>query len=95
VALEGCAERAILQSDREINAEARAIFRLLRVRRSRITFNQGEEAWLEYRGSSCTAQASFYDRGSAQPVVYGSCIAARNRTHRDDLVALKATLSQH
>jgi uncharacterized protein YecT (DUF1311 family) len=94
-ALEGCAERAILSADRKINAQAKVIFRLLRSRRTRITFEQGEEAWLEYRGSSCTDEASFYDGGSAQPVVNGNCIAARNRTHLRDLAELKATLSQH
>jgi uncharacterized protein YecT (DUF1311 family) len=94
VALEGCAERAILSTDRKINAQAKVIFRLLRSPRTRVTFDQGEEAWLEYRGSSCTAEASFYDGGSAQPVVNGNCIAARNRTHLRDLAAVKATLSQ-
>jgi uncharacterized protein YecT (DUF1311 family) len=94
LALEGCAERAILSTDRTINAEANAISRLLRSRRTRVTFVQGEEAWLEYRGPSCTAEASSRDGGSAQPVVYADCIAARNRTHLRDLAELKATLSE-
>lgn len=94
LALEGCAERAIVRTDRKINAEEKVILHRLRSQRTRVTFVQGEEAWLEYRGSSCTAQSSSYDGGSGQPVVNGYCIAARNRTHLGDLAALKKTLSQ-
>jgi uncharacterized protein YecT (DUF1311 family) len=95
VALEACAERAILTTNREVNAQATVIFRLLKSQRARVTFNQGEAAWLEYRGSSCTTEASLYDGGSAQPVAYADCISARNRTQLRDLAELKATLSQH
>jgi uncharacterized protein YecT (DUF1311 family) len=95
VALEGCAERAILSTDRKINTQANVVWRLLRSQRTRVTFVQGEEAWLEYRGSSCTAEASFRDGGSGQPVVFAYCTAARIRTHLGDIAELKATLNQH
>jgi uncharacterized protein YecT (DUF1311 family) len=95
VALEGCSEKAILTTDRAINKQVNLIFALLRTRSAKATFVAGEKSWQRYRRSSCIAQASFYDGGSAQPVVYGNCIAARNRTHLRDLAALKATLSQH
>jgi uncharacterized protein YecT (DUF1311 family) len=95
VALEGCAEKAILLTDHAINARVKQIIGLLRTRSAKATFVAGEKSWLRYRRSSCTAEASFYDGGSAQPVVYGNCIVARNRTHLRDLAVLKATLSQH
>jgi uncharacterized protein YecT (DUF1311 family) len=95
VALEGCAEEAILSTDRKINAQAKAIFRLLGSRDSRVTFAEGEESWLQYRDSSCRAEASSYAGGSGQPVIYGNCAVARNRTHLSDLTTLRSTLSQH
>jgi uncharacterized protein YecT (DUF1311 family) len=95
LALEGCAERAILSTDRKINAQTKVIFRLLRLRRTRVTFEQGEEAWLEFRGSSCTAEASVYSGGSAQPLANANCVVSRNRTHLADLGGLRKMLSQH
>ena len=95
VALEGCAERAILSTDRSINAQSKVIFRLLKSRRTRVTFEQGEQAWLEYRGSTCTAEASFYSGGTAQPVAHANCVVSRNRTHLVDLAALRRVLSRH
>jgi uncharacterized protein YecT (DUF1311 family) len=95
VELEGCAESAILSADNKINAQAKVIVRLLRSRSTRVTFAQGETAWLQYRDSSCTAEASSYAGGSGQPVVKASCTGARDRTHLTDLVALRGTLSQH
>jgi uncharacterized protein YecT (DUF1311 family) len=95
LALEGCAERAILSTDRKINAQTKVIFLLLKSRRTRVTFGQGEQAWLEYRGSTCTAEASFYSGGTAQPVAHANCVVSRNRTHLDDLATLRRVLSQH
>ena len=91
----GCAEKAILRTDRAINAKVKTIFGLMRTRAARRSFISSERAWLRYRNASCTAQASFYDGGSGQPVAYGDCILARNRTHLRDLADLKTTLSQH
>jgi uncharacterized protein YecT (DUF1311 family) len=95
LALEGCAERAILSTDRKINAQTKVIFLLLKSRRTRVTFGQGEQAWLEYRGSTCTAEASFYSGGTAQPVAHANCVVSRNRTHLADLATLRRVLSQH
>ncbi len=95
VELEGCAGQAILATNRAINARAKAIFGLLRTRSARVAFVSSERAWLRFRKGSCTTQASFYDGGSAQPVVYANCLAARNRTHLRDLAELETTLGQH
>jgi uncharacterized protein YecT (DUF1311 family) len=95
VALVGCAEKAILGTDRKINAEAKVIFGLLKSHAARESFVAGEKSWLAYRRSSCTAQASVYQGGSAQPVVFAQCVASRNRTHLTDLAALRNTLRPH
>ena len=95
LALEGCAEKSILNTDRAINAQAKLIFGLLRSHAARLSFVEGEQSWLIYRGASCTAQVSNYAGGSIQPVVYAGCIAARNKTHLADLAATRKTLSRH
>jgi uncharacterized protein YecT (DUF1311 family) len=95
LALEGCAERVILSRDRAINSQLKVIFGLLRSHAARRSFVAGEQSWLRYRGASCTAQVSNYAGGSAQPVVYGYCIAARNKTHLADPADVRKTLSQH
>ena len=95
LALEGCAEKAILNTDRAINAQVKLVFRLLHTHAARLAFVKGEQAWLRYRSMSCTAQVSNYAGGSAQPVVYANCITARNKSHLADLAAIRKTLSQH
>ncbi len=46
VDLEGCAEKAILTTDRAINAKVKTIFGLLRARAARQSFVTSELAWL-------------------------------------------------
>jgi uncharacterized protein YecT (DUF1311 family) len=95
LALEGCAEKAILTTDRAINSQVKTIFGLLHTPAARLSFVQGEQSWLRYRRTSCAAQVSNYAGGSIQPVVYADCIASRNKTHLADLAAIRKTLSQH
>jgi uncharacterized protein YecT (DUF1311 family) len=95
LAEEGCSERVILVGDRAINGEAKVIFGLLGSPGARQAFVQGERAWLSYRRTSCSAEASAYAGGSFQPVAYASCTIARNRTHLADLVAMRRSLSHH
>ena len=92
--LEGCSEKATLATDRAINAQAAAIFRLLRTAVARATFIRGEQEWLRYRLDSCTAEASGYAGGSLEPVAFGECTADRNRTHLTDLAGARKALSQ-
>ena len=72
----------------------KTIFGLLRLRSARAAFVSSERSWLSYRRSSCVAQASFYEGGSAQPIAAASCTIARNRTHLSDLAELLRTLKQ-
>jgi hypothetical protein len=56
--LEGCAEKALLQSNRKIDLRAERIFELLRANGPRAAFVRGEERWRSYRRTSCAAEAS-------------------------------------
>lgn len=90
-ALEGCAEQAVLKTDRVVDARARAVFGLL-APSAPSAFVRSEGWWLRYRNGSCSAQSSRYAGGTLQPVAYASCLAARNRTHTRDLAALARSL---
>jgi uncharacterized protein YecT (DUF1311 family) len=87
--VEGCQERRILRTDRAIDVDVRAVFRLLRTQSARSSFVNGERSWLHYRRQSCTAEASFYAGGSAKPVAYLNCTLRKNRAHLVDLTATR------
>ena len=93
--IEGCQERALLRSDRTVDASARAVFYLLRSRSARTDFVRGERSWLAYRRSSCAAEASKYAGGTAEPVEFAACELTRNHVHLGELSALLRTLRTH
>jgi uncharacterized protein YecT (DUF1311 family) len=95
IAEEGCAEKAILVGDHAINTQTKVIFGLLRSTTARASFVRGEKAWLSYRRTSCSAEASVYTGGSLEPVAYALCTVGRNKTHLADLVAMRKSLSRH
>jgi uncharacterized protein YecT (DUF1311 family) len=86
VDIEGCLERDVVRSDRLINAKAATIFNLIGRASDRSSFVAGERAWLQYRRRSCTAAASVYRGGSAEPVAFLQCEKTRNAKHLSDLV---------
>jgi uncharacterized protein YecT (DUF1311 family) len=92
VEIEGCLERAVLQSDRRIDARAATIISLLRRQSDRAAFVEGEQAWLRYRRRSCSATASVYRGGSAEPVAFLRCEQNRNTRHLTDLLETERTL---
>jgi uncharacterized protein YecT (DUF1311 family) len=94
VEIEGCLERAVGRSDRLIDTKAAVIFGLLRRRSDRAAFVEGEQAWLRYRHRSCTATASVYRGGSAEPVAFLRCEQQRNRRHLADLADTARSLRQ-
>jgi uncharacterized protein YecT (DUF1311 family) len=94
IEIEGCLEKAITRSDRRIDRSAARIFQLLRFRSDRLAFVQGERAWLHYRRRSCSAEASVYRGGSAEPIAFLSCEKRRNSTHIADLAEMERTLRQ-
>ena len=85
--LEGCAEKAILGTDRRVDAVNAQIFARLAAR-DRPTFVAGERAWLRYRRASCLTAASKYAGGTLASLVDADCIAARNRTHLREQTSL-------
>jgi uncharacterized protein YecT (DUF1311 family) len=89
--LEGCAEKAVLQTDAVINTRVAKIYGKL-TGSGRASFVSGEKTWLRYRRASCTAQAARYAGGTFEPVAYARCEAARNRNHAADLSVLLANL---
>jgi uncharacterized protein YecT (DUF1311 family) len=92
VEIEGCLERAIARSDRRIDAKAATIFGLLRRQADRAAFLEGEQAWLRYRRRSCSATASVYRGGSAEPAAFLRCEQNRNARHLTDLLDTERAL---
>jgi uncharacterized protein YecT (DUF1311 family) len=95
LAMEGCYEKAIVSTDRKIDTEAGAVFRLLRSHSVRVTFVRGERSWLVYRHDSCAAESSAFAGGSFAPVSAAICILGRSKAHLRDLVSLRKTLRFH
>jgi uncharacterized protein YecT (DUF1311 family) len=92
--VQGCQEHRILRTDRAIDAQVKAIFRLLRTQSARLSFVTGERDWLHYRRASCSAEASHYAGGTAEPVAYLSCSLRKNKAHLTDLTIMRKALSQ-
>jgi len=91
---EACLERAVTRTDRQVNATAAKIFRQLHRSADRSAFVQGEQAWIRYRRRSCSAEASVYHGGSAEPVAFLACEKRRNARHVADLNDMERTLRQ-
>jgi len=91
---EGCTEAKILRTDAALNRRVEAIFHLLPDRTAKTKFVSAERAWLAYRKKTCTNVADKYRGGSAQPVLFGDCVAARNRSHLEELRALERLASR-
>jgi uncharacterized protein YecT (DUF1311 family) len=87
VAIEGCLEQAVSRSDRIIDEKAATIFRLIKRRNDRAAFVSGEYNWLTYRRHSCTAIASVYRGGTAEPIEFLSCEKRLNARHIVGLAA--------
>jgi uncharacterized protein YecT (DUF1311 family) len=92
--LQGCEEHRILRTDRAIDAQVKTIFRLLRTQSARVSFVTGEHDWLHFRRASCSAEASHYAGGTAEPVAYLSCSLRKNKAHLADLTIMRKALSQ-
>jgi len=92
--MEACQEKALLDTDKQINGTVKAIWKQLPVH-GRASFAAGERSWLAYRRSSCAAEASAYAGGSVEPVVYAACAMARDKTHLDDLGTMLSHLLSH
>jgi len=83
----GCQEHRVLRTDRAIDGQVGAIFRLLRTEGQRSTFVAAERSWLQYRRQSCSVEAS-------KPVALLTCTLQRNTSHLADLKAMRSTLAR-
>jgi uncharacterized protein YecT (DUF1311 family) len=90
---EGCAEHAIVRTDRQIDTLVRQIFGRIRTRDGRAALVRSEASWLAYRKASCEAAASKYAGGTLAGLVDAQCQADRNRTHAGELRDLLKTLT--
>jgi uncharacterized protein YecT (DUF1311 family) len=90
----GCQEHRVLRTDRAIDGQVAAIFRMLRTDAPRSSFVDSERSWLRYRGQSCSVEASRFAGGSAHAIALLNCTLGRNKSHLADLTAMRKTLAQ-
>jgi uncharacterized protein YecT (DUF1311 family) len=87
-----CAGNEILRTDRQINARAKVIFWLRRSTTGKKLFVAAEKAWLAYRSASCESIADVYRGGSAQPILFLTCVVERNTQHLKELASFESLL---
>ncbi len=88
----GCAEHAIVKSDKAINAVVKVVYRLLPSDRARTRFVVAERAWLVYRKTTCESRSDEFEGGTLAGVVAASCVADLNDVHLKDLKAFEKAL---
>jgi uncharacterized protein YecT (DUF1311 family) len=91
--IEGCIERIIVATDRQIDRTVRTISGILATADGKRALVRSEVAWLAYRRASCEAASTKYAGGTLAAVVDAGCQAERNRAHLRDLADLKKTLT--
>jgi uncharacterized protein YecT (DUF1311 family) len=94
VEIEGCLERDVTRSDQRIDTKAATVFHLIKRSVDRAAFVSAEHSWLQYRRRSCSAAASVYHGGSAEPLAYLNCQKRRNVRHLADLADSQRILRQ-
>jgi uncharacterized protein YecT (DUF1311 family) len=50
-----------------------------------VQLKTAERAWMQFRDATCNAEKALYEGGSAQPMVYYSCLEAETRYRIKDL----------
>jgi uncharacterized protein YecT (DUF1311 family) len=83
--LEGCAEHRIVRLDRQINADAKALYASMSDPKAREHFVDAQQAWIAYRQAACLSEADAYAGGSLEPVVFANCELRINRQRANDL----------
>ncbi len=82
---EGCAERSILASDRQIDRLNREIFARLATSSAKRDFIGGHRAWLGYRHSYCLSLSDVFQGGTEAGVLGADCTAELNTQHVKNL----------
>jgi uncharacterized protein YecT (DUF1311 family) len=85
--LEGCAEHAIVRTDRKIDRVAKAIFTRLGDDAARRRFVDAQTAWLAYRHADCASVSDKYEGGTLAGLVAASCTADRSTQRLKDVRA--------
>lgn len=91
---EGCAEKQILATDKQINQLAVQIFPILFDNRARRDFNAAQHAWLSYRKADCLSMSDVFEGGTEAGVVDAQCQASRNNQRVKDLRAFHRDLTR-
>ena len=92
---EGCAERQILRTDRQINSLNRKIFNALHTSSARRDLVAGHKAWLAYRKSYCLSVSDVFQGGTEAAVVDADCTATVNGQHVSNLKAFLKDLTSN
>ena len=90
---EGCAEKSILATDRQIDALNARIFKRLNAG-GRKDFVAGHNAWLKYRHAYCVSESDIYRGGTEAGVVEARCVADVNVAHGKELRGFISNLTQ-
>lgn len=76
--IKGCEQRALLKSDRQVDARVKQILRLNLTTAGRAAFIRSESAWLSYRKAACSA-------GGSASIGNLECKAMQNARHLIEL----------
>jgi uncharacterized protein YecT (DUF1311 family) len=90
--LEGCAERRIVSTDRQIDGVLGAIFPLLFDDAARRRLIDAQHAWLAFRKADCTSVSDKYEGGTLAGLLAASCTADRSARRLKDLRAFERLL---
>lgn len=89
VALTACANGEWMAADADLNANyATAIKAMAGVEGGTAALRQAQRAWIAYRDAACAAEALTVQGGSAEPMVYGFCMARLTTARAEDLAIL-------
>jgi uncharacterized protein YecT (DUF1311 family) len=89
-----CAGRAAKESDRQLNIAYKKVQNSYkstdtpaddRARQQKALTN-AQLAWIKYRDSNCTWQASKFDGGSIQPMIYANCVDRMSQERTQELL---------
>ena len=94
IGIEACSNQRLHRTNVKITAQERAIYSLL-LAKARPDFAAGERGWLVYMDGLCTARASKYEGGTAQPIEFGACEEGISTAHLKALAATLRLLTQH
>lgn len=64
VGMEGCGEHKVFAADRQLNADVKVIFDLVKGGASRRDFVSAQTTWLSYRNADCKSQSDVYSGGT-------------------------------